>query len=64
MHLCCRGEGDPTVVMDAGSGDWSLHLRPLQEELAGQDLRPHAWGVLGGDRRRQVLMVQTICPWQ
>jgi pimeloyl-ACP methyl ester carboxylesterase len=35
MHLYCTGEGDPTVVLDAGSGGWSLHLRPLQVELAG-----------------------------
>ena len=35
MHLYCIGDGDPTVLLDAGLGDWSLHLRPLQEQLAG-----------------------------
>lgn len=35
MHLYCTGEGDRTVLLDAGQGDWSLNLRPLQEELAG-----------------------------
>ena len=34
MHLYCLGEGQRTVLLDAGSGAWSLHLRPLQEELA------------------------------
>lgn len=34
LHLYCTGEGDPTVLLDAGSGDWSLKLRPLQDELA------------------------------
>jgi pimeloyl-ACP methyl ester carboxylesterase len=35
MHLYCSGEGDRTVLLDPGLGDWSLNLRPLQEELAG-----------------------------
>jgi pimeloyl-ACP methyl ester carboxylesterase len=34
LHLYCTGEGGPTVVMDAGLGDWSLHFRALQERVA------------------------------
>lgn len=34
LHLYCTGAGDPTVLFDAGQGDWSLILRPLQDELA------------------------------
>ena len=35
MHLYCTGEGERTVPLEAGLGDFSLVLRPLQEELAG-----------------------------
>lgn len=34
MHLDCAGSGAPTVVMDAGLGDWSLLWRPVQSALA------------------------------
>lgn len=34
LHLYCTGEGNPTVVMDAGLGDWSLRFRALQERVA------------------------------
>lgn len=34
MHLSCMGEGDRTVLLEAGLGDISLMYRPLQEELA------------------------------
>jgi pimeloyl-ACP methyl ester carboxylesterase len=34
LHLYCTGEGERTVLMDAGLGDFSLIMRPLQDELA------------------------------
>lgn len=34
MHLDCRGEGSPTVVMDAGLGGSSLDWNQVQAELA------------------------------
>ena len=34
LHLNCTGEGGPTVVMDAGHGDFSLSLGPLQQQIA------------------------------
>ena len=34
MHLDCRGEGSPTVVMDAGLGGSSLDWNLVQAELA------------------------------
>lgn len=34
MHLLCRGTGEPTVVLDGGLGEWSLHWRAVQERLA------------------------------
>jgi pimeloyl-ACP methyl ester carboxylesterase len=35
MHLDCRGEGKPTVVMDAGLGGSSLDWSLVQADLAG-----------------------------
>lgn len=35
MHLDCRGEGAPTVVMDAGLGGSSLDWSLVQADLAG-----------------------------
>jgi pimeloyl-ACP methyl ester carboxylesterase len=34
LHIYCLGEGSPTVVLDAGLGDWSLAMLPLQQRLA------------------------------
>lgn len=34
LHLHCIGEGDPTVVFDAGGGDTSLVWREVQEAVA------------------------------
>lgn len=34
LHLWCTGKGNPTVIMDAGLGDWSLHFRALQTRLS------------------------------
>lgn len=34
LHLNCIGEGSPTVVMDAGHGDFSMSLASLQEQIA------------------------------
>jgi len=34
MHLDCRGEGEPTVILDGGLGEWSLHWRAVQARLA------------------------------
>jgi hypothetical protein len=29
----CEGEGDFTIVMDAGMGNWSLFYQPVFQEL-------------------------------
>jgi pimeloyl-ACP methyl ester carboxylesterase len=34
MHIYCQGEGSPTVVMDAGAGDFSLTWALVQPEVA------------------------------
>lgn len=34
LHLACIGSGDPTVVLDGGLGEWSLHWRGVQARLA------------------------------
>lgn len=34
LHINCTGTGSPTVVVDAGQGDWSTSWRPVQQEVA------------------------------
>ena len=34
MHINCSGAGDPTVVMDAGLGGWSLDWSTVQPDIA------------------------------
>lgn len=34
MHLHCEGEGRPTVILEAGSGIFSLHWVSVQEQVA------------------------------
>ncbi len=34
LHLYCRGEGQPTVVIDAGLGGYSLEWLDIQSEIA------------------------------
>ncbi|MBX3051412.1 MAG: alpha/beta hydrolase [Caldilineaceae bacterium] len=34
MHLTCIGQGSPTVLVEAGSGSWSLDWRSVQEQMA------------------------------
>jgi pimeloyl-ACP methyl ester carboxylesterase len=34
LHLYCTGAGDPTVVIDAGLGDWSTTWGTVQQEVA------------------------------
>ncbi|HVT39776.1 MAG TPA: alpha/beta hydrolase [Gemmatimonadaceae bacterium] len=33
LHLFCEGSGSPTVILEAGAGGWSIHMRRLQESL-------------------------------
>lgn len=34
MHLYCTGQGSPTVILEAGVPEWSVHWRPVQEGVA------------------------------
>src|SRR3712207_6971469 len=34
LHIACRGEGGPTVVLDAALGNMSTHWTWVQQELA------------------------------
>lgn len=34
LHHSCYGNGQPTVSLDAGFGDWSLSLLDLQQRVA------------------------------
>lgn len=34
LHFYCLGKGNPTTILAAGSGGWTIHLLELQKELA------------------------------
>lgn len=57
LHLNCIGEGGPTVVMDAGHGDFSMSLASLQEQVAEFtrvctfDRAGYGWSDAGPDPR-------------
>lgn len=46
IHLVCRGEGSPTVVMTSGLGSWSMAWRMVQPAVA-QTTRACAWDRAG-----------------
>lgn len=34
MHIHCGGEGEPALVLEGGTGEWSTYWRPIQPALA------------------------------
>ncbi len=38
LHINCAGTGSPTVVIDAGLGDWSTGLGFVQPEESNNDI--------------------------
>jgi pimeloyl-ACP methyl ester carboxylesterase len=34
MHIYCTGEGSPTVILEGGVPEWSIHWQKVQPELA------------------------------
>ncbi len=43
VHLVCSGEGDRTILLDAGAGGWSFTWLPTQTELASAGFQVCAW---------------------
>ncbi len=43
VHLVCRGEGEHTILLDAGAGGWSFTWLPTQTKLASAGFRVCAW---------------------
>ena len=62
MHLYCEGEGNPTIILDAGLGGWSIDFAELQPILAEQgrvcsyDRAGYGWSdYVAGDRNSQMI---------
>ena len=43
VHLVCSGEGELTILLDAGAGGWSFTWLPAQTQLAAAGFRVCAW---------------------
>lgn len=62
MHLNCQGDGEPTIILDAGLGGWSIDFADLQPILADQgrvcsyDRAGYGWSDLAtGERNAQII---------
>lgn len=66
MHLYCTGEGSPTVVIDAGLGDWSTswaNVQPLVAEktrVCTYDRAGYGWSEIGLRPRTSQQIVEEL----
>jgi pimeloyl-ACP methyl ester carboxylesterase len=66
LHIDCRGEGSPTVVMDAGLGGLSLEWLPVQQPLSRQgrvcsyDRAGNGWSDPGPQPRTVAVIVEEL----
>src|SRR3712207_1859863 len=57
LHINCVGQGSPTVVLDAGSGEWSAQWVRVQRQVSGTtrvcayDRAGMGWSVMGPEPR-------------
>lgn len=57
LHLNCAGSGSPTVIVEAGSGSWSIHWSLVQQQVAQQtrvctyDRAGYGWSESGPEPR-------------
>ena len=62
LHMYCEGDGEPTVILDAGLGGWSADFQELQPVLAEQgrtcryDRAGYGWSdFVAGERNTQMI---------
>ncbi|HTT08686.1 MAG TPA: alpha/beta hydrolase [Gammaproteobacteria bacterium] len=66
LHIDCRGEGSPTVVMDAGLGGVSLEWLPVQQPLSrhgrvcSYDRAGNGWSDPGPQPRTAAVIVEEL----
>jgi len=57
LHINCVGQGSPTVILDAGLGEWSAHWVRVQREVSGTtrvcayDRAGMGWSEMGPEPR-------------
>ena len=68
LHMYCTGEAasTPTVILDAGLGDWSLQMRNLQDEVSdfarvcSYDRAGYGWSEPGPQPRTSDVLVDEL----
>ncbi len=66
LHVHCLGEGNPTVILDAGTGDWSVSWRHIQRVIAedthvcAYDRAGLGWSDPGPEPRSSVQIVDEL----
>ena len=66
LHLNCVGQGSPTVVIDAGAGNWSIAWTGIQDRLAAEtrvcafDRAGLGWSDPGAQARTALVMADEL----
>jgi pimeloyl-ACP methyl ester carboxylesterase len=66
LHLDCLGQGSPTVVIDAGAGNWSVAWTRIQDQLVGEtrvctfDRAGLGWSDPGSRPRTSLVMAEEL----
>ncbi|MCP3919954.1 MAG: alpha/beta hydrolase [bacterium] len=66
LHVRVRGDGDPVIVLEAGSGEWSSHWGPLAEQLSAYstvvtyDRAGLGWSAPGPEPRNVVTLAREL----
>lgn len=66
MHLHCTGEGSPTVILEGGVPEWSIHWQAVQPEIAkvtrvcSYDRAGYGWSEAGPSPRTAEKIVNEL----
>ncbi len=66
MHIYCRGEGEPTIVLDSGAGGFSLEWSTIQKSIApdtrvcAYDRAGYGWSDMGPLPRTSSRIVEEL----
>jgi pimeloyl-ACP methyl ester carboxylesterase len=66
MHIYCIGQGSPTVVLEGGAPEWSIHWRNVQEEVSrftrvcAYDRAGYGWSEPGPEPRTAAQIVTEL----
>ena len=66
MHIYCTGEGSPTVILEGGVPEWSIHWQKVQPEISkftrvcSYDRAGYGWSEAGPNPRTAEVIVKEL----